>query len=178
MTNKFLIGIGAAFFSVFVLAVASVVSINSMTEQRSRPATTKPAAPSLLASPGTEAQPMEPPPAPVASPDIKTAGSPQISPPGAVATVQDSDLQKLADAVKLGRTNTGDVGKDVWAREVPVAQKLLQGLCDCDQRNWLKHFVETGNQAVSGSEQYYQSVQILATLRRNDRQLATDRASH
>lgn len=89
--------------------------------------------------------------------------------------VQDSDIAQLAAAVKLGTTNTASVGKDVWARETPVAERLLNGLCDCDQRNWLKHFVQTGNEAINGSENYYQSVQLLETLRRSNADLDKNR---
>jgi hypothetical protein len=77
-----------------------------------------------------------------------------------------SDIDNLAAAVNLNGPVVGDVSKDVWLREVPVAQKLLTGICDCDQRNWLKHFISTGQEAISGSSNYAQSVQLLATLRR------------
>jgi hypothetical protein len=85
--------------------------------------------------------------------------------------VFDSDLAKLAAAVKLSPLSTGDVSKDVWIREVPIAQKLLTGMCDCDQRNWLKHFVETGQEAIAGSNHYPESIQLLATLRRGNSDL-------
>ena len=91
--------------------------------------------------------------------------------------ILDSDLARLADAVKLGKTNTGDVSKNVWAEETPIARRLLKGMCDCDQRNWLNHFVKTGEEAASGSEDYYQSVQVLATLRRNDQELGAAHVS-
>jgi hypothetical protein len=113
-------------------------------------------------------------PAPVVAPATQTA----VSPPAAPVSVQNSDIDSLAAAVKLGEPNAGGVGKEVWARETPVAEKLLQGLCDCDQRNWLKHFVKAGNEALSGSENYYQSIQELAKLRRSDQDLTAAQASH
>jgi hypothetical protein len=92
-------------------------------------------------------------------------------------TVSDSDLADLAASVKLGQSSTGDVGKDIWAREVPVAQKLLNGMCDCDQRNWLKHFVQTGQEAIAGSNHFPDSVQVLTKLRRSDTDLTTAQAT-
>jgi hypothetical protein len=97
--------------------------------------------------------------------------------PASAMAVQDSDIAQLAAAVNLGSASAG-VSKDVWARETPVAQKLLNGLCDCDQRNWLNHFVETGNEALSGSENYDKSVQVLATLRRSNIDLVNNQNFH
>jgi hypothetical protein len=177
MTNKFLIGIGVSFLFVFALGIAAVVGINSLSEQTtviSDPATTKPAIAFLPAPPSLvpEAQAQDQ-PAPVVSPVLPTAAFPAVIP----VPVLDSDLASLAAAVKLGGSNTGDAGKEVWARETPIAKKLLRGLCDCDQRNWLNHFVKTGNEAMSGSEDFYQSVQLLAKLRRNNQELSVTQAS-
>jgi GMP synthase-like glutamine amidotransferase len=98
-------------------------------------------------------------------PPPETASS-QFAGGSSAVTVQRSDINQLAAAVKLG--SSASVGKEVWARETPVAKRLLNGLCDCEQRNWLIHFVETGDQAMAGSQQYSQSVQHLAKLRRDD----------
>jgi hypothetical protein len=168
MTNKFLIGIALAFFFVFILGVGAVVGISHMTEQTAvspPPTTTTP-----------EVQSPEQ-PAPPVSPRLITVAAPPSSLQAAPITVLNSDLDRLAAAVKLGEANTGDVSKETWARQVPVAEKLLQGLCDCDQRNWLKHFVKTGNDALSGSEDYYQSIQLLAKLRRSDQDLTADQTA-
>jgi hypothetical protein len=114
------------------------------------------------------------------NPGAVAANSPPAAPVGPAVpyTVLDSDLANLAAAVKLSSTSTGDVGKDVWAREVPVAQRLLTGMCDCDQRNWLKHFVETGQEAISGSNHFPESVQLLAQLRRGNNELTSVQAAH
>lgn len=178
MTNKFLVGVGAAFFAVFALGIAAVVGISNLTTTQTSPlARTKPAevAPPASPSPTSAVQTLDQ-PAPVIALTSSVVSS-QVS-HGSLPIVHDSDLAQLASEVKLGQANTGDVGKDVWARETPVAQKLLQGLCDCDQRNWLKHFVQTGNQALTGSEEYYQSVQLLATLRRSNNEVSTNQVSH
>jgi hypothetical protein len=53
---------------------------------------------------------------------------------------------------------------------------LMKGMCDCDQRNWLVHFVQTGQEAVSGSNQYPQSMQLLAKLRRSNQDLTLNQA--
>jgi len=180
MSNKFLIGIGAAFFFVFVLGIAAVVGIHSITGQTmvaSQPAAATPAEPSLPASPAVAPESPEQ-PVPAVSPAVTTAVSAPVSPQAVPVPVLDSDLVRLAEAVRLGKANTGDVSKEVWARETPVAEKLLKGLCDCDQRNWLNHFVKTGKEALSGSENYYQSVQVLATLRRSNQDLSAAQASH
>src|SRR5476651_407518 len=105
MSNKFLIGIGTAFFFVFVLGIAAVVGINTMSEQTTvinDVATTKPAGPALSASPSlapevqSQGQPV---------PVEKTAVSPQTLSPATPVPVLDSDLAQLAAAVKLGGSN-------------------------------------------------------------------------
>jgi hypothetical protein len=180
MTNKFLIGIALAFFSVFILGVGAVVGISRMTEQTavSPPLTTTGPEGSTGAGPSQppEVQSLEQ-PAPPVSPSPITAAAPPSSLQAIPIPVLNSDLDRLAAAVKLGEANTGDVSKETWARQVPVAEKLLQGLCDCDQRNWLKHFVKTGNDALSGSEDYYQSIQLLAKLRRYDQDLTANQTA-
>jgi len=168
MTNKFLIGSALAFFSVFILGIGAVVSISNMTEQTA-----------VSPSPTTTTPEVQSPkqPGPPVSPRLITAAEPPSSLQAAPIPVLNSDLDRLAAAVKLGEANTGGVSKETWARQVPVAEKLLQGLCDCDQRNWLKHFVKTGNDALSGSEDYYQSIQLLAKLRRSDQDLTADQTA-
>ncbi len=82
------------------------------------------------------------------------------------------DLDQLASAVHLREPSLG-ASKQVWASQLPIAESLLQRPCDCDQRNWLKHYVKTANDALAGSEDYVHSVQLLATLRRSDQDLST-----
>ncbi len=174
MSHKFLIGVGAAFLLVFAGGIAAVVSMSSLSDVSNRPSqaaappSPRPAPALVSLAPEANSSLTA---APVVTPAPKPESSALVSSTDAPKLVLDSDLAKLADAVKLGKTNTGDVSKNVWAAETPVAQRLLKGMCDCDQRNWLNHFVKTGQEAVSGSEDYYQSVQVLATLRRNDQEL-------
>ena len=178
MNTRFLIVIGVAFLLVFVCGVAAVVGINSISEQTvastqvTPVTTTKSAQSSDAVSPLSSLKVEAPEPARAGtSPAIPTV---VVSHPTTPMPVLDSDLVQLAAAVKLSGTNTGDVSREVWARETPIAQRLLHGLCDCDQRNWLNHFVKTGNEALSGSDDYYQSVQLLAKLRRNDQELSAN----
>ena len=170
MSNRFLIGMALAFALVFIGGIAAVIGINSVTD---RVSITDVPADKVVAAPVST-----PPPdtAPLPNPAAARPAAPATTGPVTPYVVLDSDLDKLARAVKLGATSTGDVGKDVWAKQVPVAQKLLKGMCDCDQRNWLKHFVQTGEEAVAGSEQYPASVQLLANLRRGNNSLISAQA--
>ena len=164
MSNKFLLGICLAFSAIFIFGLAAVVGVNSSTTPGFTEHTTmKTSPPSEPASPQPSSAATLPTPETDANSEPKVSSP--ISSPDAAVTVQDSDLQKLAAAVKLGAVNTGDVSKNVWAQQTPMAEKLLRGMCDCDQRNWLNHFVKTGHDAISGSQDYYQSVQVLAQLR-------------
>ena len=180
MSNKFLIGIAAAFFAVFAIGVGAIVGITRLSDETtiSDVSASTPAETSHVPTPAFV--PFEP---KVQSVDESTASAGITATPAETGkptgiVVSNSDIDQLATAVKLGEQRTGDVGKDVWARETPVAKRLLNGMCDCDQRNWLKHFVMTGDEAVAGSENYYQSVQLLATLRRNDTELSANQARH
>jgi hypothetical protein len=172
MSHRFFIGIGVAFFAILALGVAAVVGVSAMSDSAniaSKPATIAPisAAPESVAETTPEPEQLR------ATPPSLRPNSPMQSSVIATGyTVQDSDIGQLAAAVKLGGPAMGVVGKEVWARETPVAEKLLEGLCDCDQRNWLNHFVETGHEAISGSGNYYQSIQLLATLRRSNADFA------
>ncbi len=160
MSIRFLLGMALAFMVVFVVGVAAVISITSMTDR-----------PSV-----SDLTPSSHVPVPLV---VQAATSPAHATIGTVMpdVVLVSDIDSLAAAVKLTNLASG-VSKDVWAREVPIAQKLLTGMCDCDQRNWLKHFVQTGQQAVAGSSEYAQSVRHLAALRRCNADLISSQGAH
>jgi hypothetical protein len=179
MSNRFILGISLAFFAVLIAGFVAAVGITNM------PAPTP-------ATPQTVATAPAPAPEPVAVEPAAPDASLKLSPPAilpVVPTIQavplqptgilvnNSDLDQLAAAVNLDRAGAGGVSKEVWIRETPVAEKLLQGLCDCDQRNWLKHFVKTGDYAIAGSEDYYSSVQLLAQMRRSDQDLSVNRSN-
>ncbi len=171
---------GAAFFAVLALGIAAVIGVSAVNDSPSVAREPAPVIPLAAAPPSVPVAETIPEPAqPMA--DAPSLRAPPSSPNlafGTGYTVQDSDIGRLAAAVKLGGSAAGgDVGKEVWARETPIAEKLLQGLCDCDQRNWLKHFVETGHEAVNGSEDYPRSVEQLATLRRSNADLAKNQIS-
>ena len=175
MSTRFLFVITVGFFVVLALAVAAVVTVNHWNEAQKDDSLIVSSAPAVSVAPAQPPVVISTAPAPVVPAKVLAAVS-ETPGSGAGVTVQNSDIDQLATAVRLGDSSVS-VGKEVWAKETPVAQKLLQGLCDCDQRNWLKHFVETGNEAISGSDHYYQSVQLLSKLRRGDQDLATQ-ASH
>jgi hypothetical protein len=168
MTTRFLFGIAAAFFVVFAVGVGAVVGIAHYSDQTTI---------SEISSASDADRPVTPPVASIdahaLAPEAAAPSSgglalaPVSSQPTGIPVTSD-DINRLAVAVNLGSENTGDVRREVWAKETPVAEQLLNGMCDCDQRNWLKHFVETGKEAVSGSENYHQSIQTLATLRRGN----------
>lgn len=162
MSSRFLLGIGLAFLLVFVAGIAAVVGITAVTD---RPIVTDDS--SVDKTPGKPVVAQFVPVAPVPSSAEITTVMPD--------SVLDSDLAGLADAVKLNQLSAG-VGKEVWAQQIPVAQKLLEGSCDCDQRNWLKHFIQTGQFAMTGSNQYMKSVRLLAKLRRSNADLASSQA--
>ena len=107
--------------------------------------------------------------APVAA--LDAADIPQtIAPLPANATVvPDEDLLKLSGLVRLANARYAHPDKERWSRAIPVAQQLLAGPCDCEQRNWLNHFVAMGNDAITNlDQQYHEEAQLLATLGRND----------
>jgi hypothetical protein len=174
MSNKFLIGLGLAFALVFLGAIAAVVGITSATDRVIMVDDSPPARPAGSASVADSA----PAPAPLAaSVDVRpwpAAGATPASAAAVAVTVDDSDLAALAAAVKLGASSTGDVSRDVWAQQLPVAQRLLKGMCDCDQRNWLVHFVQAGQEALSGSSHFPESIQLLTTLRRGNHDLSSN----
>ena len=89
--------------------------------------------------------------------------------PANATAVPDEDLLKLAGLVRLANARYARPDKARWSQAIPIAQQLLAGPCDCEQRNWLNHFVAMGNDAVANSDaQYHEEAQLLATLGRND----------
>jgi hypothetical protein len=154
MSRRFILTIAAGFVLIFAFGVAAVIGVNNLGTStggvKSASVITPQSAPAQV----------------VASVPV----APQPLAPSNPVAVQRSDINKLAAAVKLGTNQS--VNKDVWVRETPVAAKLENAMCDCDQRNWLKHFVETGNDAISGSPHFDESLHLLATLRKDDGDLA------
>ena len=95
--------------------------------------------------------------------------------PANAANVPDEDLLRLSASVGLANAPDRSIDKERWARVMPVAEKLVQGPCDCEQRNWLNHFIAMGEAARNGAdEQYYQLAGLMVKLARNDQQLADD----
>lgn len=106
------------------------------------------------------------------------ASFPDAHPAAGSRKVAAADLNNLADSIKLDNGALENMDQSEWARELPIAEQMLQGICDCEQRNWLRRFVETANDALAGSNEYYKSVQILDSLPRNDAELTTRTVSN
>ena len=97
--------------------------------------------------------------------------SPAFQFPATGYTVPDEALLRLCALVNVANSVNEPPDKQQWRDALPIAQKLLVYPCDCAQRNWLSHFVETGTDALQGSEQeYHASAQLLVTLGRNNAQ--------
>ncbi len=95
--------------------------------------------------------------------------------PADATAVPDEALLQLSKLVDLAHATTRPPDKQRWAQAVPVASKLMEGPCDCDQRNWLKHFVKMGNDALSNSDtDYMVEAGLLSTIRRSDTQHSSD----
>lgn len=82
--------------------------------------------------------------------------------------IHDADLKSLGAMVDLGDAARSTPDKQRWTRALSIAENLLQGPCDCEQRNWLSHFVTMGNAALSDSPDYYKLAQVMPTLALND----------
>jgi hypothetical protein len=89
-----------------------------------------------------------------------------------------ADLNNLADKVKLDGGALQNVDAAEWAQQLPNAEQMLQGMCDCEQRNWLNRFVTTANDAIAGSNNYFTSVKILDQMPRTDDELTTRTVSN
>lgn len=91
--------------------------------------------------------------------------------PANATSVPDANLLQLGRMVNLASARDQQPDKNQWTRAVSVAEKLLEGPCDCAQRVWLKHFVEMGNYAISDSNgEYHETAMLMATLGRNNRE--------
>ena len=158
-------GFALAWIAALGVIIAAFIGLNTW---MARPAAVVPTTPEIApAAPVAETAPsVSAPPAPSAAP------SPGMSAPNTVSNdpVTVLDLDHLGSAVHLREPAMG-ASKQVWAAELPIAQSLLQRPCDCDQRNWLKHYVKTAQDALLGSEDYVPSIQLLATLRRSNQDL-------
>ena len=97
---------------------------------------------------------------------------PALAPLPANATfIPDEYLERLSTMVNLAGARDHAPDKTLWAQALPVAQKLMDGPCDCAQKVWLKHFIEMGDFALSDSAtQYHETANLISTLGRNDAQ--------
>lgn len=135
---------------------------------------------SMKSTNGAHTQPQKNLPLPVA--DIQAPPSP---PPNQTPTVvllatlpdkdslHDSDIQNLAKTVHITQgAKISAPDKKAWAMQLPIAKALTWKMCNCEQRNWLNRFIMTGNEAVTGSDGYYQSAEILVNLPHHNQEFA------
>ena len=153
-----------------VLLVVAVVAMETSGRRRS----TQAPEPQTSAPIQTQAPRVEQPAAPSiaqATPALAPALTVSPIPPLPVnaTSVPDEYFLKLAAMVDLAGAKDHRPDKKHWEQALAIAQNLSGGPCDCEQRNWLNHFMEMGNYALSDADQdYYQSAQLMATLGRND----------
>jgi hypothetical protein len=159
MTTKFLTLVTLIAFTTLLLAVVVIARISPPTvtakepQQPTAPPTITIRAPVPITSLSTEPTPQE--------------QTPAFTQPLANA-VNTTDLSNLAAAVHLKSATLADIDKNQWKTALPKAKQLLNGACDCEERNWLNHFVETGNEALSSDKEYEPSAKFLLTLPKND----------
>ena len=155
-----------------LLVVAAFAVMAVLWSRRSTPvAATRPPPPLLAAS-----APVDPVPEPGAAPSSDRHESDEnVVPPLPVGAtkVPDGHLLKLSAMVNLTNAEERHIDKDQWSRAVPIARRLVQGPCDCEQRNWLNHFIAMGDSALAGSDaDYYKLAGLMRKMARNDQQLA------
>ncbi len=163
MTNKFLILITLVAFSALALAAVVVARIGSPV-------------PTTVVKELPPQPPMAPAGITIRAPQMVSslpAGPtseeqmPIFTQPLANA-VNTSDLSNLAHQVHLKNSDLASVNKSEWQKALPKAKQLLQGACDCEERNWLNHFIETGSDAIAGSKDYDAAAKLLVSLPKND----------
>ena len=187
-SDKVLVGIAIAAFCTLALAFGSVGIISRATEPTSASVETPVVAPihppsivvASMSAPFATASALPAPPAPDSkSATSSSTGVPAIhNAPVNLRDVSASDLNKLADGVKLDDGALQRIDKAQWSAQLVVAKTLAQRPCDCEQRNWLNRFIETANDAATGSKDYFASVQLLDQLARNDTEQLTGTVSN
>jgi len=166
MTNRFLLGLVLVAFTAFLVVFSVVEGMNMSTENALKPihpiaSANREQPPSLQLTSSTSSSSSVIIPSAISfNTSTKTDSDPKL--------IQDVDLKSLASLVNLAAAKQGSPNKDQWTQAIPIANKLLQGPCDCEQRNWLNQFVTMGNYALAGSPQYYQSARLMDTLPLND----------
>ena len=108
---------------------------------------------------------------------LRASEEPIVIPPlpANATSVPDADLLKLSAMVNLPNAEERRIDKEQWGRALPIARQLVQGPCDCEQRNWLNHYIEMGENALAGSnDAYFKLAILMQKMARNDKQLADD----
>jgi hypothetical protein len=174
ISRKYL-GFGSAVLALAALAFAGMGVFHALRAPEPAPAAAQSLAPqaqSIPVAPQVQSAPMVQPAPVVAAASLR----PLPDVPANAVAVPDKNLLQLAKMVDLPNAAGHPADKPQWAQAASAARKLLGGPCDCDQRNWLNHFVETASYALSGSSaEYDDSAKLLSTLGRNNDQSAAMR---
>jgi hypothetical protein len=94
---------------------------------------------------------------------------------GPVGMVHNTDLQAVAVMVNLPGARgplgvvsklpvTPEVARANWSRAVQQAQRLMTGMCDCDQVNWLGQFITCGNYYLNNDPKFQEAYDVLQTV--------------
>ena len=169
------------FLFIFGAASVAAIALNKIRKNQHRPSETAVSTmdnqnPTPIPSPVQTAVPVvagvvTPVPTSVPADPAATAAITLTALPADATAVPDETLLQLSNLVDLAHATTRPPNKQRWAQAVPVASKLMEGPCDCDQRNWLKHFVKMGNDVFSNSDtDYMAEAGLLSTIRRSDTQ--------
>jgi len=171
MNDKFITRIALAAIATLVLAFALVEGMNFINARPGDHASLSPTPKTEEPRVGVIIRPSADQPIPAPS-----AGAQAVSTPPAPNQVTVADLKGLAAAVHLTDPNS-NTNKQEWKLAMNRAQAMTNQGCDCEEKYWLNQFVEAGNQALSGSDDYAKSVKLLVSLPKNDDEATTHQIS-
>ncbi len=79
----------------------------------------------------------------------------------------DNYLLNLEGMTDMANARYGAPNPAAWARALPIAKVLEQGMCDCHQRNWLNQFIALGEAGLTGDlATYHAQGEVMATIDR------------
>ena len=79
----------------------------------------------------------------------------------------DNYLLNLEGMTDVANARYGTPDAAAWARALPIARVLEQGMCDCAQRNWLNQFIALGESGLAGDRaKYHAQGEVMATIGR------------
>ena len=79
----------------------------------------------------------------------------------------DNYLLNLEGMTDMANARYGVPNPESWARALPIARVLEQGMCDCHQRNWLNQFITLGEAGLTGDlANYHAQGEVMAGISR------------